>query len=518
MKKATLLNIFFPILICFYSNNSTSQISSIQWQKSLGGSAYDYSKEIVHTSDGGFITAGYSESTNGNVAFNHGGGDCWIVKSNSSGTIEWEKTYGGTGFDYAYSIEQTIDGGYIVAGYTESNDGDITISKGAGDCWIIKLDVNGNIQWQKTIGGSLIDNSQCIKQTIDGGYIICGYSESSDGDVTSNKGNGDCWIIKLDNLGAIVWTKTLGGSSYDFAQDIKQTADGGYILNGGTNSSDIDVSTQKGNGDCWIVKLNNLGTIEWQKTYGGSNYDFAQSVDLTNDGGYILSGYSESNDGDITSDHGAGDCWVLKLDYNGSIQWQKSLGSSGNDYAFCIKQLLTGGYILTGYSESNDGDVTGNHGNYDCWVVKLDDLGVLQMQKSMGGSGVDIGYSIEEISTNSYLIAGYSESNDGDVSGNFGNGDSWVLKLNTSSVGVAESVAKQGIIVFPTISSGNYHFTGLEGESTIEIFDVAGKLILNILTSNSDHSINLADYSKGIYFYSIHKNNVFITSGKIILN
>lgn len=517
MKKATLKKTFILLFTCLCSINIFGQLTSIQWQKPFGGGLYDYAKEITNTLDGGSITAGYSESTDGNVSFNHGAGDCWIVKTNSLGTIEWEKTYGGTGFDYAYSIKQTSDGGYIFAGYTESTDGDITSSIGGGDCWIIKLNSTGTILWQKTFGGTSSDNAQCIRQTIDGGYIICGYSESFDGDVIDNRGGGDCWIIKLDDLGTTEWTKTLGGTSYDFAQDIKQTSDGGYILSGGTNSTDGDVNLQNGNGDCWIVKLDYSGNIIWQKSFGGSNYDFAQSVVITDDGGYILAGYTESGNGDITGYHGAGDCWVVKFDNLGNIQWQKSLGSSGNDYAFCIQQLTSGGYILTGYSESNDGDVVGNHGNYDCWVVQLDEYGTIQMQSSFGGTGVDIGYSIKQTSVSTFIIAGYTESNDGDVSGNNGGGDCWVINMKLPSVGFNESVLGQTISVSPTISSENFNFYGMQNDNTIEIFNVTGKLILKTKTNSPDYSLNLADNAKGIYFYKVSAKNEMIGTGKIIL-
>lgn len=513
MKKlATLLFIYL------YSANISGQSISIQWQKAFGGAMYDYGKEIETTSDGGYITTGYSESSDGDIFFNHGGGDWWVVKSNSLGSIQWEKTYGGTGYDYGYSIKQTADGGYIVAGYSESADGDVTGNHGGGDCWVIKLDTSGVVQWQKTYGGTLSDNAQCIRETNDGGYIICGYSESFDGDVTGNHGGGDCWIFKLDNSGTLEWEKTLGGSSYDFGQGIKQTSDGGYILTGGTNSNDGDVIGQNGNGDCWIVKLDNAGNIIWQNSLGGTNYDFGQSIEETIDDGYIIAGYSESVNGDVFGSYGGGDCWVVKCDNLGNLIWQKTLGSSGNDYGFCIQQINDGGYILTGYSELNDGDVTGNHGNYDCWVVKLDESGNSLMQKSFGGTGVDIGYSIRQITNGSFIIVGYSESNDGDITGDHGGGDCWVVRLSESSLGMEDNSLAQTISISPNPSSGNFNVSGLENGNRIEFYDISGKVIFQTKVSGSNYSLDLTDKARGIYFYRVNMKNGKSSTGKIILN
>lgn len=510
--------ITITLFIYLFVIHSFGQAPSIQWQKSLGGGEYEYAKEVALTSDGGSIAVGFTESIDGNVSFSHGGGDCWVVKTNASGSIDWEKSYGGTGFDYGYSIQQTTDGGFIVAGYSESNDGDVLLNNGGGDSWIMKLNNTGVIQWQKNYGGSMNDNAQCIRQTIDGGYIVAGNSESSDGDVVNSKGGSDCWILKLDDFGMIDWQQSLGGSSYDYVQDIKQTPEGGYVLCGGTHSTDGDVEEQNGNGDVWIVKLNNIGNITWEHSFGGSNYDFAQSIELSSEGGYILAGYSESSDGDVIGSHGGGDFWVIKCNDTGNLQWQKSLGSSGNDYAYCVKQTISGGYILAGYAELNDGDVSGNHGIYDCWLVELNTTGVLIMQKSFGGSGVDIAYSICQTSSMCYTIAGYSESNDGDVTGNHGNGDSWVIKLNSLSVGMESQQESIAINVSPNPSNGNFIFSGLEEGSSIVVYDVAGKIIFQENETNHNHSVDISNHAKGIYFYNVGLKNGGWVNGKIILN
>lgn len=238
-----------------------TQAQSIQWQKPLGGPQFEEGRCIQQTNDGGYIVAGYSHSSIGNR-----NEEAYIVKLNASGTIEWEKKYGGTGNDFARSIQQTADGGYMIAGSTTSNDGDVSGNHGGADYWIVKLDAAGTIAWQKTYGGTSYDKAESIRQTSDGGYIMVGYAYSNNGDVSGNHGEADIWIVKIDATGTIVWQKSLGGTRDDFAEKIIQTADGGYIMAGGTTSNNGDVSGNHSLGlDFWIVKLDGTGTITWKK-------------------------------------------------------------------------------------------------------------------------------------------------------------------------------------------------------------------------------------------------------------
>ncbi len=371
-----------------------------------------------------------------------GSGDYWVVKTDNVGTIQWQKSLGGTDSELATSIKQTSDGGYIVAGYSQSADGDVTGHNGfncvpiapCNDYWVVKLDNAGVIQWNKCFGGTGNDEAYTTQQTSDGGYIVAGYSTSNNGDVSGNHGN-DYWVVKTDNAGTIQWQKCYGGGGQDYASSIQQTNDAGYIIAGYSESNDGDVSGNHGGKDYWIVKTDNAGIIQWQKSLGGTFDDRANSIQQTNDGGYIVAGWSESNDGDVTGNH-AVDYWVVKLDNVGSIQWQKALGGGSIDYAYSTKQTSDGGYIVAGLSESIDGDVTGNHGgggNDDYWVVKLDNTGSLQWQKSLGGTGSDLAYSIQQTNDGGYIVVGNSDSNDGDVSGNNGSIDYWMVKLGSCS-------------------------------------------------------------------------------------
>ena len=346
---------------------------TISWQKSLGGSNFEYATGVQQTSDGGYVVAGYSHSDNGNVSFHHGGYDYWIVKLTGTGNVSWEKSLGGFGDDKAASIQQTIDGGFIVTGQTWSGDGNVTGHLGRSDYWVVKMDSEGDISWEKCFGGSLDDEGQTIRQTGDGGYIVAGYSHSVDGNVTSSHGsdNYDYWVVKISGNGDIVWEKSLGGSDSDYANSIQLTRYGGYIVAGGTYSTDDDVSGNHGGFDYWVVNLSETGDIIWQKCLGGTGYDEAESIWQTNDGGYIVIGYSNSTNGNVTGNLGDYDYWVVKLSRDGDIVWEKNLGGEDDDYAFSIQQTTDSGYIIAGSSDSQGGNITGHHSQYDYWIVKL---------------------------------------------------------------------------------------------------------------------------------------------------
>src|ERR1044071_7125627 len=225
VKNKTMKRKITLVVVCLLACSFIYAQPTIQWQKCLGGTAEDYSRSCQQTTDGGYISAGYTRSNNGDVTGFHGVNDCWIVKLDGGGILQWEKALGGTGRDEAYSIEQTSDGGYILAGLTESNDGDVTGNHGLLDCWVVKLDGSGNIQWQKCYGGTDYESAQYIQQTSDGGYVFAGYTQSNNGDVTGLHGGDDYWVVKLDGSGNIQWQKCYGGTDFERAYAIEQTSD-----------------------------------------------------------------------------------------------------------------------------------------------------------------------------------------------------------------------------------------------------------------------------------------------------
>ena len=345
-------------------------------------------------------------------------------------TLNWQKTYGGSSWDWPFSIQQTTDEGYVFAGGSNSNDGDVQGNMGGYDYWIVKLTSSGEINWQKSLGGSSLEYATHIKQTTDGGYIIAGRSNSNDGDVSGNHGSSDYWIVKINSSGEIEWQKSLGGSSQDWAYSVSKSTDLGYNIAGTSESTDEDVSGNHGAEDCWIVKLTPAGEIEWQKSLGGSGDDRAWLITNTADEGYIIAGWSDSNDGDVSGNHGDYDYWIVKLSSAGETEWQKSLGGSALDKAWSVQQTIDEGYIIVGQSSSNDGDVSGNHGDTtDYWIVKLSSSGEIEWQRSFGGYDFDAAYSIQHTSDGGYIIGGETLSGDGDVPENKGGYDAWIIKL-----------------------------------------------------------------------------------------
>jgi len=378
MKKTTLLVTSFLLAAGFYSA-AYSQAPSIEWKKCLGGTGSDIASSIQQTTDGGYIVSGYSASINGDVKGNHAGltlenaiADAWVVKLDATGKIQWQKCFGGTGDEGAESIQQTKDGGYILAGYsnTDRDAKDVKGNHGAEDFYIIKLDGDGNKLWQKLLGGSRKDWAYSIQQTNEGGYIVAGSTSSNNGDVKGNHGgDADFWVVKLDETGSITWQRCLGGSGDDKASSIQQTTDGGYVVAGSSTSTDGDVTGNHGSSDYWVVKLDATGNLVWQKSLGGSAEDKASCIQQTTEGGYVISGYSQSLNGDVTGNHSDADFWIVKLDATGNLTWQKSYGGSADDRASSIQQTTEGGYIVSGYSQSTDGDVTGNQ-----WTVSAGKL------------------------------------------------------------------------------------------------------------------------------------------------
>jgi len=466
--------LFLTVLLFLLSTVSKAQTAlGIEWEKSYGGTNHETARCGQRTWDGGYIVAGMSMSNDVDVVSgNFGGNDIWVTKLNSNGTLDWENHFGGTEDDHAYSIQQTADGGYIIAGYTQSNNNDIATvaNHGGKDYWVIKINSTGSLIWETAYGGTGEDIAYSVRQTSDGGYIVAGISDSNDGDVSSgNHGYQDAWVIKLTSSGAITWERSIGGSSQDVFNSIIQTSDGNYVCAGYSGSSDGDLSYSLGAKEFWIVKLNSSGTaLIWSKSYGGDDVENAQSIVQTADGGFAVAGWASDNSGDVTGHHGFWDYWVVKLDGYGDLQWQKSFGGSDIDVAYAIKQTADGGYIVGGYSGSNDGDVSNPKGlgwsGGDYWIVKLKSTGELVWEKSIGGSNEDYLFSLDE-TPDGYILFGRSNSNDGDVTVNNGYFDYWVVKLNTCSsiVNYNEGTVPSGHSLYGYINAGSSCGTGGSG-------------------------------------------------------
>tara|TARA_B110000046_G_C13006276_1_gene404550 strand:- start:724 stop:2262 length:1539 start_codon:yes stop_codon:yes gene_type:complete len=498
MKKTKfLLFILLIQSICY------SQSPPIEWQKTFGGSNDDRANNIIQTTDGGYIATGYTESSDGDITNNQGLHDIWVVKLNSTGDIQWQKTFGGSGYEQGNEILQTIEGGYILTGWTASNNGNISTNYGGTDFWVIKLDPNGSLEWEKNFGGTGADFGVSIKQTSEGGFIIGGGTQSNDIDLSGDpRFYADFWVVKLNSLGDIEWQKTLGGTFVDYFFDIEQSNDSGYIIGGRVLSDDGDITNNQGGFDSWIVKLNSVGVIQWQKTFGGTSNDYLFDIQKTVDGGFVTVGYTESNDGDVSINRGNGDCWVVKFTETGIIQWEKTFGGTGHDEANMIKQTNDGNYIFIGYTNSSDGDITFSNGSYDFWIVKIDGIGNILWQKTLGGTDEDYGYSIQQTSDGGFITIGYTNSTSLDITENNGLNDFWIVKLEEETLSI-NNVEKDIILIYPNPVTSILNIKTVNEVTLykIVITDLLGNLVLEQKLNNL--KVNIKELSSGVYILQL---------------
>jgi predicted secreted protein len=433
-----ILGTFLLFISCGGGGNTSPGVPlEKQWLKTYGGTGNDSAYALRQTSDGGYVVAGSTTS------FGAGSADAWVLKLDGSGNILWQKTYGGTGDDSARAIQQTSDGGYVVAGSTTS------FGAGGPDAWVLKLDDSGNVLWQKTYGGSFFESANAIQRTPDGGYVIIG-STTSFGVSFS-----DAWILKLDGIGNVLWQKRYGFGGENTINALQQTSDGGYI----TANIASNLSAPQAPDTAWVTRLDSGGSVVWAQLYYGVNSSRFTSMQQTPDGGFIMAG---DNGNSRFSYH----AWVLKLDGSGNILWQKTYGGTSLDHAATIQLTSDSGYIIAGSTASFGA------GGADAWVLKLDNSGNVLWQKTYGGTGDDSAQAIQQTADGGYIVAGSTTC--------FGTGgvDAWVLKLDgsgnitgCSSVGTSDGVPNN-------VNGGTSSTTVVTSENTTAV------------TSNSTASVN----------------------------
>jgi hypothetical protein len=468
MKKIMIFSIFFLIFTSFMSLNA-------QWVKFYRGILFG---PFQQTNDGGYIFAGETWNE-GNSS------DIWVSKLDSNGDIEWQKSYGGWSYEYAYSIQQTSDGGFIVAGNTDFYN----------DMWILKLASNGDIEWQRAYGGGedgFHEGANSIIQTSDGGYIVAGGTNSF-GD-----GSTGAWILKLDSYGDIEWQRTYRGDAVTSARSIQQTSDGGYIIGGGRSEGGSIF-------DYWVLKLDSYGDIEWQRIYGfgGNAPAEARSLQRTSDGGYIIAGNIWSYD------QGHYDVWLLKLASNGDIEWQRAYGGNEDEHASSIQQTSDGGFVLAGSTHS-----FGN-GFLNGWVLKLDLYGDIEWQRLIGVNGDEFSESagsILQTIDGSYIVAGkswdynaYEDDVGSFISKLYSDGDTYqpcelVRSANASITETSASAVDTNVTPQDTnVSPRDTNVTPRNADATVHT--VCGEDREYILTINKCSGSGFTDPISGRYFH-----------------
>lgn len=423
----------------------------IQWMHTWGSTGNDQALKVLPTLDGGYLVIGWAGANNGDVTGYHGGPfDAWLLKLDAAGELQWKRVYGGPGNDQIMDAAPTSDGGYIVAGATTSNSGDVSGNHGQYDAWILKLDLNGYLEWQKCYGGSNTDGASAIVVNDDGGYTFSGSTRSTNGDVSGNHGSSDYWVVRLDPAGSIIWQTCLGGTGNDESTGIVKSDDSGYLITGSSGSSDGDIGHPLGMDDIWVVKVSANGGLVWERSLGGSGEDIGYAVCCTAGGRVTVSGVSSWSEGALACNHGGFDGYIGTLDPGGDlVRQQPCLGGSLSDMLLSIAPTPDGGYISAGWTESNNGDITFNHGMSDGWLVRTDSTGNLLWELALGGSLSDGLYTVLRTADGGYVVAGGSSSSDGDLTYNHGGSDLWVVKLGPDPAGIAEVEAKDAFSLAP---------------------------------------------------------------------
>jgi hypothetical protein len=441
----------------------TDANGNIQWAKTYGGPGDDSVYSVQQTSDGGYIVAGSTYS------FGAGSWDIFLMKTDANGNIQWAKTYGGTGDDVAFSVQQTSDGGYIVAGGTSS------FGAGSWDIFLIKTDANGNIQWAKTYGGTDWDLATSVQQTSDGGYIVASEIRSF------GAGSWDIFLMKTDANGNIQWAKTYGGTDVDAALSVQQTSDGGYILAG------LTWSFGAGERDIFLINTDANGNIIWAKTYGGTGWDWASYVQQTSDGGYIVASFTLSFS---TSN----DFFLIKTDANGNIIWAKTYRRTGWDEVYSVQQTSDGGYILAGLTYFFGA------GSEDIFLIKTDANGNIGSCSIVRSVSPTVTTPSPTVTTPSPSVSSVSPTV---------NSVSPTVTTPTLTVSepcplsISESYQITSGIITPY--KGGIKVSGF-GEFEVKVYNVSGGIVKSVKGKNE---VKL-ELSRGVYFVEV------ISDGKVI--
>ena len=482
MKRISL--ILLLISLTYYSKTNAQDTT---WTKTFGGSSNDRGYSVQQTTDGGYVIGGYTSS------YGNGSADVWLIKTDADGDTLWTQTYGGSSNDRGYSVQQTTDGGYIIAGYTES------FGNGDDDVWLIKTDSNGDSLWTKTFGGSDGDYGYSVQQTTDGGYIITctEYSYGMDSNI---------WLIKTDSLGQEEWNQIFYYVGNSEGRSVQQTTDGGYIIAGMYSYLAI------------LIKTDSLGNEEWHTSYfpSGSSSSWGSCVQQTIDNGFIFTGYSFMYDVWTT------DVLLIKTDSLGNEEWNQTFGGNEDDYGSSVQQTTDGGYIITGITTS-----FGN-GGQDMWLIKTDADGDDEWNQTFGGSNNDEGHSVQETTDGRYVITGST------ASFGYGGEDVWLIKTDSDAVVEIASTFNLPATYnihqnypnpFNPITTLRYDLPE-NSYVNVTVYDILGREVRTLVNSTQDAGFKSViwnatnDYgepvSAGVYLYQIQAGE-FVQTKKMVL-
>ena len=424
--------------------NTNTFLGQVAFVKNLGGSRIDEANGIVEAPNGDLLIVGSTNSTDGDITDKTAPDyDILLTRITPEGDLVWAKTYGGSDDDYGQNIITTTDGGFAIVGFNASADGDATTNAGFFDHWLIKLNANGDIEWQKSYGFEGQDQAFTLIQTQDGGYFMGGFldvdaSNGSGNDgvnqTTTPKNNnrhgvGEFWGHKLDAEGNLEFRRYFGGTNNDRCYAVFETSDNGFILFGSSESNDFDNQTNKGSYDFWMVKQNAEKNLEWEQSLGGSEIDMGYGFTATQDGNYVVAGDTRSPDGDISNPLGNADFWVVKTTTTGNIIWENTYGGTQFDAARTLIETQSGKLVVAGSSRSDDGQLTQNNGQNDAWIIILNSDGSLDKSFNLGGNGIDQIYGVVETSEKTLYAIGRTNSTDTFLTNPRGDYDFLIIKI-----------------------------------------------------------------------------------------
>ncbi len=453
MKKKLLiiltLILFTPFVVNAYE-------VKMDWQTSFGGTDSDYFYSISITEDEEYIVVGKATSTDIEGITNKGVYDAIIVKYDKDGNMLWQKDYGGNKADVFSSVALTNDDGFVAVGYSQSSDIEGITNKGSWDAIIVKYDKDGNMLWQKNYEGNINDYYRAVILTKDEGFIAVGCSNSTNIEGITNKGSQDALIVKYDKDGNQLWQKSWGGQAGEDFNFITATEDNGFVVVGYSQSSDIEGITNKGGWDAIIVKYDKDGNMLWQKNYGGNSAEYFKSVMLTKDEGFIAVGYSQSSDIEGITNKGSQDAIIIKYDKDGNMLWQKNWGGNNSEQFFSVIVTKDDSFIASGYSGTTDVEGITNKGKDDAIIVKYDKNGNMLWQKDYGGNYAECFNLAVLTKDEDFIAVGGSKSTDIEGITNKGDNDAIMVKysfeydleIKTTENGtsIAEQQGKYGII------------------------------------------------------------------------
>lgn len=525
---------FQLVVLALIGCTTISFSQDILWEKSYGGKHAEYLFDVQPTADYGFLLAGSSISgKNGTKEeANKGDFDYWLWKMDEKGDLDWQKSFGGNGVDLLQSAKLSPDGGFILAGISNSKKGfdKKEDTKGSDDFWIIKLDAKGNELWQKTIGGSGQEKLAVVRLTSDGGYLLGGssssyQSETDDkgeldlfGKKEDTRGSLDYWLVKLTSDGSIAWQKTVGGQYVDELKDVILLSNGNILAGGSSNSPESGDKIVSSLGfDYWLVELDTKGDVVWQQTLGGAEDDQLFSLTATADGGFIVGGNSNSSTSSLKTkpSKNGSDFWVIKFDMEKNMQWQETYDYGEKDVLTSIienadRTLLIGGYAQSEHTETglkNRSLKSDKEGINDYIALKINAQGEELWTKTVGSKGEEVLKKLLETRDGGYLLAGTSNGKASrDKQSTKGSADFWVVKLKDKSKPEKERLPLEAFpnptVTFTNVIIGyDYQF------GTATLFDLNGRqLQQQNLKGERTLPFEFTSYPSGIYLISVKTN------------